>query len=146
MTNWQTILPGVATALTGLAIIVVAALVPSGGIDATIRSAMILAGFGMVTGGAGIARARADATSVAAHQESLDKIAEAKRQASEKHEVNVKNIEAAHSQHIDNQVKIANLEVQVEKVPDVVAKVVAQEVPQVIAQTLQEPPRPHHPR
>lgn len=67
--------------------------------------------------------ARDNHASVASHEESLQKIAEAK------------------GDHIDNEVKIANLEAKVEKVPAVVEQVVKHEVPQAVAQVLNEPPR-----
>jgi hypothetical protein len=90
MTNWQTICSGLATAAMGAGIIYFAVLViPPESLDSSIRGVLVLTGMGMITGGAGIAAARANATSVAAHQESLQGLAE----LHEKHEANKDKIQ-----------------------------------------------------
>lgn len=125
MFNWQTRGLGLATVVLGFALIYFAAvMIPPDAIDSTVRGAIMVAALGMVTGGAGVALARANAASVAAHQESLDKIHEAKT--------------TQHVAHAENVAKIEQLTAQVEQVPVVVTKTVESSVPQAVAEVIRE--------
>jgi hypothetical protein len=119
VTNWQTILSGIATALTGAGIIYFAAvMIPPDALDSTVRGTIIFIGVGFLTAGSGIAASRANATSVAAHQESLDKIAEERTHQAGERQAAIQHIdrkfEAVKDEAAGAAVKVA--EIQAEQV------------------------------
>ena len=78
--NLETFIPGVITLFLGIGVIYFTAIwLPAGAVPSEVRLVLYMAGAGMVTGGIGNAKARANATSEKAHDDSLAGIAETKR-------------------------------------------------------------------
>jgi hypothetical protein len=149
LTNWQTILSGIATALTGVGIIYFAAvMIPPEALDATVRGTIVFVGVGFLTAGAGIAASRANATSVAAHQESLDKIAEERQHQAGQRQAAIQQIdrkfEAVKDEAAGAAVKVAEIQAEqvvARKVDDVkaeAAKVAEAVAKETVAMTVKE--------
>lgn len=112
--SWRSTLLGVVSIVMGLVLFLLG--------WATGEATLKVMGLGLVPTGILGLITRDNSASTAAHEESM------------------RGIEEARGDHIDNQVKIANLAVAVGKVPEVVAQVVQKQVPTAVAQVLNEPP------